>query len=314
VSNPNPALSAPGGSAAADPLQSLRATLRGVASVVAPTSLLTALLYYFGWARTSYQARALGLDDSLFGFSTKDYLLRSIDAMFWPLFVGTLVTLAALSLHGHVIAWVTGAAGSPPPGVDLRNRVARWATLVLVGVGSGSLLLGIVWARVEEPSRVVSMAQPICITAGISILGYGVHLRRRLLGHGDTAEPTPELRAVRLVSSSVAVSLILLGLFWSVSRYAEIKGIDLAEVVEETLPTLPDVAIYSPTRLQLQAPVEETTLSGDDSAYRFSYTGLKFLFRSEGKLFLRPSHPSDQTLNIIIPDRPELRLELRSAQ
>src|SRR5207245_11115005 len=47
--------------AGADPTRSLRATFRGIGSVVAPTSAVTALLYYFGWTRTSVEATQLGL-------------------------------------------------------------------------------------------------------------------------------------------------------------------------------------------------------------------------------------------------------------
>ena len=69
-------------------------------SIVAPTTLVVALLYYFGWARTSAEAHALGLDDSLFGYSTQDYILRSISSMYWPLFVGAGAVLVGLFVHG----------------------------------------------------------------------------------------------------------------------------------------------------------------------------------------------------------------------
>ena len=72
----------------------------------------------------------------------------------------------------------------------------------------------------------------------------------------------------------------------------------------------PDARIYSPTRLHLQPPVQEKQLPGDGSDHQFSYTGLKFLFRSEGKLFLRPSDPAASDVNIVIPDRDDIRLEL----
>ncbi|MGZ4729990.1 MAG: hypothetical protein ACXWB2_19915, partial [Acidimicrobiales bacterium] len=52
------------------PVRSLQTTVRGLLSIVAPTTLVVGLLYYFGWARTSAEAHALGLDDSLFGYSS----------------------------------------------------------------------------------------------------------------------------------------------------------------------------------------------------------------------------------------------------
>jgi hypothetical protein len=302
---------------AVDPTRPLRTTLRGVATVVAPTSLVTALLYYFGWARTSYQARQLGLDDSLFGYSTEEYLLRSIDAMYWPLFVGTLVSLAGLVLHGALVDWAgaSGGPGAPKTGQALDKRRQRlltrlWVALSVVGVvslGAGGLA-----AQVDRPSRLVSMATPICVTAGIVLVGYALHVRFRFLRRHQrpASPPSPELRAVRLAASSLVVMLLLLSLFWTVSRYAAIKGIDLAVAVERALPDLPDVTLYSAKRMHLQPPVKEAELAQPDSAYRFAYTGLKFLFRSERKLFLRPSDPSGQHVNIIIPESQDLRVEL----
>src|SRR4029079_11853400 len=98
----------PSGTDVADsvPVRSLQTTVRGLLSIVAPTTLVVGLLYYFGWARTSAQAHALGLDDSLFGYSSQDYILNSISSMYWPLLVGTVALLCGLVLHGVLTAWL----------------------------------------------------------------------------------------------------------------------------------------------------------------------------------------------------------------
>ena len=96
------------------PVQSLRTTVRGVLSIVAPTTLVVALLYYFGWARTSSEAHTLALDDSLFGFSSQDYILRSISSMFWPVFIGTVALLpGSRSTPSSARGW-TKVAGIGP--------------------------------------------------------------------------------------------------------------------------------------------------------------------------------------------------------
>ncbi len=51
----------------------------------ANVTVLTALLVYFGWKRADTQATVLGVDESVFGLSTQDYLLRSVDALFLPI-------------------------------------------------------------------------------------------------------------------------------------------------------------------------------------------------------------------------------------
>ena len=78
--------SVPDGVGTSVPARSMFATMRGLATVVAPTTLVTALLFYFGGRARAPRPDVMGLDDSLFGYSTRDYILRSVTTMFWPLF------------------------------------------------------------------------------------------------------------------------------------------------------------------------------------------------------------------------------------
>jgi hypothetical protein len=103
--------------------------------------------------------------------------------------------------------------------------------------------------------------------------------------------------------------LLLLGAFWTVSRYAVVKGRASAEQVERTLVTRPSVTIYSVSRLYLEDPVVEQALPAEEGAYRYRYTGLKLLFRADGKLFLRPSTDLSDARNIVIPEDLDIRVE-----
>lgn len=297
----------------ADVVQPVRAALRGVASLVAPTTLVTALLYYFGWARTSTQADVLGLNDSLLGLSSDDYLLRSIDPMYWPIFVGVLAALALLALHAALLSWlvpVVAADGSRAELDEPRRRLLTRVCAVLAVAGGAALVLGILGANVATPTRAVSLWSPPCLTASIVLLGYSLYLAARFLVVVPERSRRPEVRHLAFLASVLVVVLVLLSLFWSVARYAEIKGIDLALVVESRLETLPDAVVYSPRRLHLPEPVQEAALaSPEDSAYRFRYSGLKLLFRSGGRVFLRPSDPAVSHVNIVIAENDELRFE-----
>jgi hypothetical protein len=61
-----------------------RGVLEAIGLVVAPTTLLTAVALYFGVKLTASRADYFGIDQSTLGFSTRDYLLRSTDAVFVP--------------------------------------------------------------------------------------------------------------------------------------------------------------------------------------------------------------------------------------
>ena len=63
-------------------------------SVVAPLSLLTALMFYFGyaWARAQYDY--FGIDVDTIGLSTQDYVMRSPAPLLTPLLTFVLLGVA----------------------------------------------------------------------------------------------------------------------------------------------------------------------------------------------------------------------------
>src|SRR5918996_4099284 len=139
------------------PVKSMLATIRGIGTLVAPTTLVAALLYYFGWARTSRQAFLMGLDESLFGYSATDYVLRSITSMFWPLFYAALVVLVGVFAHNRLMA-------------SADERALRGVMLAVVVLGGVLLILGFVGSGVDQPARFISLAAPLAITVGIALL------------------------------------------------------------------------------------------------------------------------------------------------
>ena len=62
-------------------------------TIIAPATLLSTLLFYFGYVSSRAQFRYFGLDVDTVGLSTQDYVMRSPQAL--------LVPLLALSLGGE---------------------------------------------------------------------------------------------------------------------------------------------------------------------------------------------------------------------
>src|SRR5829696_4296771 len=60
-------------------LQELPPLLKVLGQVVAPATLITALLIFFGWSRTTALFGWFGIDPTSLGFSSTDYLLTSQD-------------------------------------------------------------------------------------------------------------------------------------------------------------------------------------------------------------------------------------------
>jgi hypothetical protein len=296
--------------AGTDPTRSVRATLKGISAVVAPTSALTALLYYFGWTRSAVEANRLGLDESLLGYSTQDYLLRSMSSMYAPLVVGLIVTLVGVGLHTLIVGWARrlGLAGDAEAGDGAAQRRMGRLIAALAAFGLASVVMGYTGTRVPQPSRALYLAGPVAVTGGILILVYAAGLYRRFLASRGDGGGSMFAGYDGLVASAV-VMLVLITLFWSVSRYAVVKGNELADQIEALVPQRPGVIVYSEKRLYLQPPVVETRLDPENAAYNYAYSGLKLLFRADGKYFLRPSDSAAQ-VNILIPDGLDIRLEL----
>jgi hypothetical protein len=76
--------------------------LRSVGAVIGPTTALTAILYYFGWARTKAHYIYFAVDQKELGFSTTDYLLRSAAGAFWPVVFLLVVIIVSLWMHSTV--------------------------------------------------------------------------------------------------------------------------------------------------------------------------------------------------------------------
>src|SRR3954453_23501261 len=69
-----------------------------VERVIAPVTLLSALAYYFGRQYVSARSSYFGIDATLLGFSTQDYLVRSADALFIPLGALALASLLCVEI------------------------------------------------------------------------------------------------------------------------------------------------------------------------------------------------------------------------
>ena len=193
---------------------------------------------------------------------------------------------------------------------QVRRASASLASCGPVATFVGLLLLvfGVVGARIRDPSRFVSLAAPLAVTVSIVFLAYAAHLFARYEPQFDSSSAAPQARSLAPVAWSLIAVLMFLSLFWSVSHYAGVRGVDLAVDAERRIAFQPSVTIYSAQRLDLHDPVEETFVPGTDTAYHYEYSGLKLLFRSQNNYFLRPADPSDKR-NIIIAESPNLRFE-----
>jgi hypothetical protein len=279
-----------------------RTVLELVTLVVAPTSLLTALAFYFGWKLTESRAAYFGIDHSTLGFSTQDYLLRSADALFVPLGVILFAGLVALALHAFVSDCL--ARG--------RHRDALRRAVPMVAV-AGAVLFAVGAFGVFRPLPFEThyLVVPLSPGLGIVLLAYAVYLHGQLSSSAGGAaaprsRPTPGSLALVLVGL-----IVVLSMFWTVSEYADALGRGRAERLEAGLSSRPGVIVFSKEDLGLTGPgVVVERLRGASSAFRFRYSGLRLLIRSNDKYFLLPEQWTHSTgAAVVLPDAERLRFE-----
>jgi hypothetical protein len=287
----------------------VRSALELIGLVAAPTTILAAFAFFFGWTFTNVRTSYFGIDPSTLGFSTQDYLLRSTDALFVPVGAALVLALFAVAVH----SLVSRALG------DVRLHPAlRWAAGIAVIAGAALFAVGVSAVFDPLPFSPHYLFPSASLGIGIALLAYGLHLRGRLDAlhasrptedaGGGPSRPSPAAALVAL--------LVVLSGFWTASEYAEELALGRAKTLEATIDSRPSVTVFAPQRLHIKAPgVVERRLRGADSAYRYRYSGLRLLVRSGGKYFLLPKDWSHATgAAIVLRDTRELRFEFEAGR
>jgi hypothetical protein len=249
-------------------------------TVVAPTTVLTALLLYFGYVATSTEFGYFGITLGTLGLSTQDLALRSIGALYVPL--GGLLVLLLLATGVHAVV-------SSRLDADKHQKSLRRAGNTLVVLGGVGVIRGIVGVVLPEVARTEPVAtSPLSLGLGVMASAYGWYLRRR------TAEiPIDDRRPVwsRHAALAFIVGLVTLSLFWATSSFAGAYGrgraMDLAGRLSSDRP-----AVVLDTTERLFADyrgVEEMDLPAEEGQrFRYRYYGFRLLVQAEGRMFLVP--------------------------
>lgn len=276
--------------------------VRTVLGLLPPVALITAVFVYFGWVWTEAVARALGQSDTVYGYSTRDYVLRSIHSLFFPMLV---LTASALLL---LIAHQQGQRA-------LRGGNARWAAPVawaLIGLGAVLLCYGIAYALwlFETSSAFVRVTGPLALGTGALLVAYGGWLRSQVRRGPGPVLPTWQ----RAFAAGMLMSIAALSLFWAVGNYGQVRGAQDAQlIVDHYREVLPAVVVYAARDLGLEPDAAMQALTNGDTRYNFRYSCLRLLDHVAGTWYLLPENWDQNYRLIMLGDDPDLRFELTSA-
>jgi hypothetical protein len=286
----------------------LKGVLELLGSVAAPFTVVTSVLFYFGWVYTGAFYRYFAIDRTTLDLSVRDYVVRSINSILWPLILGLVLTALWLWAHGLVVRAL----------VDERRRaLARRLSVGLGVLGAACFVTGFVAPRVGNPyeSLVHELLTPLGFAVGAVLVGYAGHVyqrtRTRPLDSVTSSGLVP--RWLGRAGLGLVAVLVTINLLWAITYFADALGRgDGYRLAARHFSDQPAAVIYSTKRLFLDpfGGVDETSLGDKDAAYKFRYSNLRLLIRSGGKYFLVPSgYSTADPVVIVLSDNDAVRVE-----
>lgn len=275
--------------------------LEKAAIVVAPGSVIFAMLYYLGRTRVNAYYSVFGISVTELGLSTEEYLLASPNATFFPLWLLLLAGLLGLMVFAVLDRRLTQTAET-----RLRRRIYRGAA-----VAGGVLLLFSFIAVYVRPGWYLA---PLLGALGAASAIFGLALRRggsRAVAPGQAGAPGAGRERLRTLVGAVLVAMLTLCVFSGVAWYVHREGRAVAiRELREGLENRPRVRLYA------QSPVfgvPEHLLTKEYRPYRYVYDRFAVLTTSSSRYYLVPRKPPVRRLVTVRRDDATMRVEVEQA-
>jgi hypothetical protein len=261
--------------------------------------VLTALLFYFGMLHAHWFFSYFGVNYSVLGLTTQDFLIRSADGLFVPMTV-----LAALALGGlWTYRWLHRLLPE-----KIRERLRQLAGPAAAVVGAALVLVAITAAWRPLLFATTLGLPGLCLSIGVLLLAAVSPLLRARHPESER-ETTPPFIAIG--EWAACFVLVTVGLFWAAGDYSAAVGTGRGGDVLSSLPSTPNVAVLSEKSLSVRLPgVVETRCTGDDTAYGYRYDGLKIIMQAGDRYVFLPSDwAPGKGPALVVPRTDSLRLE-----
>ena len=269
-----------------------------IGQIIAPATLLGALLFYFGYVSSRAQYNYFGVDVDVIGLSTQDYVMRSPQPLLVPLLVFALLGAALIVVHSQL------RRRTSHPAFERAIRRAVVGGLIVLGVG---LVLLFAYPLLSGWDY-YPLVTPLVLAIGGAVTAYGLGALRFLSRKSGTAHG-PRLGVIVLLWAAVAASL-----FWGTATVAQWSGLGLAQAQARNLTTLPSVIVDTPERLFLpaEAHVSEAILPGPATQrYHYRYSGLRLLIVGNNRMFLVPDVWNNHDTTLVLPLNGSTRVQFQ---
>lgn len=309
-----------------------------VGTIAAPITVLSAVLFYFGYVSSASEYAYFGINVDTIGLSTQAYIMRSPQTLLVPLLVLTLISAGFLTLNAAVRKKITSAAthvaddAAPSASQAQRVRHIKRMTQRSRVSGLAVLAVGVIMLFAYPYMRdwaFYGLATPLLIGIGSAIIAYTSHILtflHRLQGQqkwGTAKDSRPawpvhdqaggSLLARRTAGVFVYV-LIAVSVFWATATIAQWSGRGLAQYAAVHFDALPSVILDTKEQLFLHDPAIVSVKQlppSQGQTFHYRYRGLRLLIVGQDRMFLVPAQwsPSDSTL--IVPLDGSVRVQFQ---
>ena len=275
-------------------LEAVNQVVEQISKILAPATLLGALLFYYGWIRTEALYQTFGINQSILGFTNQDYILRSINVMFRPLQGLLIAALVGGWLHLAVIS-----------GLNKKEGI-KWTFMLPTMVAGLILVVGGIYEQAIEPDY-LDFGRLVWLVA-LATLGYELFLLRRVKQQELLPQRLAHIpHSILTLSCWLILTFLILSTFAAVGNYAQIVGRWHAD---RLVAQAPQIVVHSKEPLGLESGAVTTFQQKSNSIYTHHYRGLRFLVLSNDKYFLVPKDWSiEKPRLIVLEDNETIRLE-----
>lgn len=272
-------------------------------AVIPPLTLLSALLFYFGYVSARSQYEYFGVDVDTIGLGTQDYIMRSPQPLLTPLLVFAAAGAGAVAVHAAVRRRIhPEAAARTVRRMRRLGRAGQVAGLVALAAGL-LLLLGYPFLR---GWRLYGLVTPLLIAVGGTLSGSGAALGRLL-------RPPVAVTTFRRTSTVLVYFVVAVSAFWMTATVAQWSGRGLAMDQANRLGRLPSVILDTKESLFLRSPgVQETKLPpSEGQTFHYRYRNLRLLIHGKDRMFLVADKWSASNATIIVPLDGSVRVQFQ---
>ena len=296
------------------------------ATIIAPATLLSTVLFYFGYVSSRAQYQYFGVDVDAIGLSTQDYVMRSPQPLLVPLLVLTLLGVGGMAMHTTLRRRIEPArSGGQTPAIAALQRRTRRAIIAAFTVLALGVLLLLAYPYVRD-WPLFNLVTPLLIGLGAFGVAYASLVLRLLTSVAGGRSSVPEAAGSVTLRRSVGLLLIVIvaaSIFWATATIAQWSGRGIAQYDARHLDRFPAVILDTKERLYLTdgcrhvgtphaACIDETALPampGQTNHYRYRH--FRLLIQGHNLMFLVPDVWSASDSTLVVPMDGSVRVQFQ---